>query len=168
MYGTKKILHEKTLPSVCTNRIRVENTQLQDEKKRSEILIQHLLENLQALESEEQESTSMSGDKRYLVVRWIYALFGLVLTPDFYSDIYDFTQIFCRYLLKNWDLWSGQSRVQLMFFPQQSKANCKSLYNSANIFSSKFTQCTMRFRKRGPKMFNFELLLLHGFSTKKL
>ena len=23
MYGTKKILHEKTLPSVCTNRIRV-------------------------------------------------------------------------------------------------------------------------------------------------
>ena len=112
-----------------------ENTRLQDEKKRSEILIQHLLENLQALESEEQESTSMSGDKRYLVVRWIYALFGLFLTPDFYSDIYDFTQIFCRYLLKNWDLWSGQSRVQLMFFPQHSK----------------FTQCTMRFRKKRAK-----------------
>ena len=112
-----------------------ENTRLQDEKKRSEILIQHLLENLQALESEEQESTPLSGDKRYLVVRWIYALFGLVLTPDFYSDIYDFTQIFCRYLLKNWDLWSGQSRVQLMFFPQHSK----------------FTQCTMRFRKKRAK-----------------
>ena len=112
-----------------------ENTRLQDEKKRSEILIQHLLENLQALESEEQESTSMSGDKRYLVVRWIYALFGLVLTPVFYSDIYDFTQIFCRYLLKNWDLWSGQSRLQLMFFPQHSK----------------FTQCTMRFRKKRAK-----------------
>ena len=36
-----------------------ENTRLQDEKKRSEILIQDLLENLQPLESEEQESTPM-------------------------------------------------------------------------------------------------------------
>ena len=38
-----------------------ENTRLQDEKKRSEILIQDLLENLQPLESEEQESTPMSN-----------------------------------------------------------------------------------------------------------
>ena len=38
----------------------LENTRLQDEKKRSEILIQDLLENLQPLESEEQESTPMS------------------------------------------------------------------------------------------------------------
>ena len=38
-----------------------ENTRLQDEKKRSEILIQDLRENLQPLELEEQESTSMSN-----------------------------------------------------------------------------------------------------------
>ena len=38
-----------------------ENTGLQDEKKRSEILIQDLRENLQPLESEEQESTPMQG-----------------------------------------------------------------------------------------------------------
>ena len=30
-----------------------------------------------------------------------------------------------------------------------------------------YGQCTMRFRKkRGPKMFNFELLFLHRFSSK--
>ena len=141
-----------------------ENTRLQDEKKRSEILIQDLRENLQPLESEEQESTPMSNCRspseedvaskqvvyllglnpgRFVPEMLMGAdylhlsryLFGLVLTPDFYSDIYDFTQIFCRYLLKNWDLWSGQSRVQLMFFPQHSK----------------FTQCTMRFRKKRAK-----------------